>query len=72
MGAEDDRMAVVDPQLRVKGIKGLRVVDASIFPNVTSGNTNAPVIMVAEKISDDIRGIDSVAEIKIKLKKLNL
>ena len=72
MGAKDDRTAVVDPQLCVKGIKGLRVVDASIFPNVTSGNTNAPVIMVAEKISDDIRGVDSVSEIRNKLKSLNL
>ena len=71
MGAEDDRTAVVDPHLRVKGIKGLRVVDASVFPSVTSGNTNAPVIMVAEKISDDIRGTDSVFEIRNKLKKLN-
>lgn len=68
MGDNNDKTAVVDPDLRVKGIKGLRVVDASIFPNVTSGNTNAPVVMVAEKISDVIRGIDSVKEIKNRLK----
>ena len=68
MGDENDKTAVVDPDLRVKGIKGLRVVDASIFPNVTSGNTNAPVVMVAEKISDVIRGIDSVMEIRNRLK----
>lgn len=68
MGDNNDKTAVVDPDLCVKGIKGLRVVDASIFPNVTSGNTNAPVVMVAEKISDVIRGIDSVKEIRNRLK----
>ena len=60
MGSEKDPTAVVDPQLRVKGVSGLRVVDASIFPNITTGNTNAPTIMAAEKLSDLIRGIDSV------------
>jgi len=48
MGA-DPRAAVLDPRLRVRGIAGLRVVDASAFPNVTSGNTNTPTIMLAEK-----------------------
>ncbi|OWU79125.1 GMC family oxidoreductase [Phaeobacter sp. 22II1-1F12B] len=52
MGPEDS--AVVDDRLRVKGVEGLRVVDASIFPRITSGNLNAPVMMVGEKASDMI------------------
>ncbi len=50
-----DKMAVVDPALRVYGIEGLRVADASIMPRVTTGNTNAPSIMIGEKASDLIR-----------------
>jgi len=56
MGAATDKGAVVDASGRVHGLSGLRVVDASIMPFVTNGNTNAPTIMLAEKLSDDILG----------------
>ncbi|HVI33959.1 choline dehydrogenase [Phenylobacterium sp.] len=56
MGAAGDPMAVVDAECRVQGLKGLRVVDASVMPTLVGGNTNAPTIMIAEKISDAIRG----------------
>ena len=58
MGASDDPMAVVDPQTRVIGVKGLRVADSSIFPRITNGNLNAPSIMVGEKAADHILGRD--------------
>lgn len=51
-----DEMAVIDPQTRVHGIEGLRVVDSSIFPTIPNGNLNAPTIMVAERSADLIRG----------------
>jgi choline dehydrogenase len=56
MGATDDVRAVVDSECRVIGMHGLRVVDSSIFPEITNGNINAPSIMVAEKAADMILG----------------
>ena len=53
--ASSDPLAVVDAQLRVLGIAGLRVADASIMPTITGGNTNAPTIMIGEKAADLVR-----------------
>ena len=52
MGPADDPEAVVDNELRVHGVEGLRIVDASVFPLIPSGNTHAPVVAVAEKAAD--------------------
>jgi len=56
MGSESDIGAVVDPEGRVHGVNNLRVVDASVMPVVTNGNTNSPTLMIAEKMSDAILG----------------
>ena len=56
MGRVDDPMAVVDPEMRVIGIEGLRCADSSIFPRVTNGNLNGPSIMTGEKAADHILG----------------
>ncbi|KVA16937.1 GMC family oxidoreductase [Burkholderia ubonensis] len=55
-----DALAVVDPQLRVRGLQGLRIVDASVMPTLIGGNTNAPTIMLAEKAVDLMRGVSRV------------
>ena len=56
MGADSDPMAVVDPQLRVRGVEGLRICDSSVMPSLIGSNTNAPTIMIGEKAADLVRG----------------
>ncbi|KAL5020232.1 hypothetical protein ScPMuIL_003124 [Solemya velum] len=68
MGASNDKSAVLDPQLRVRGLSKIRVVDASAMPVVTTANINGPIIMMAEKAADMIRGIDTVAQWREKLR----
>ena len=54
MGLASDRMAVVDHRLRLHGVAGVRIADASVMPTITSGNTNAPTLMIAEKAASMI------------------
>ena len=65
MGAKNDHGAVVDVHGRVHGVKKLRVVDASIMPVATNGNTNSPTIMIAEKLSDSILGKAPLPRIEV-------
>ena len=67
MGSKEDNGAVVDSQGRVHGLQSLRVVDASIMPCVTNGNTNSPTIMIAEKLGDAILGLDSLPAIDARV-----
>ena len=65
MGAENDPLAVVNPQGQVCGIEALRVADASIMPSVVSSNTNCPSMMIGEKLADAILGNPSLAPIEV-------
>ena len=61
MGGDDDEMAVVNPECEVRGVPGLRVIDGSIIPDMVGGNINAPIIAMAERMSDILRGKPTLA-----------
>ncbi|HRO14317.1 MAG TPA: choline dehydrogenase, partial [Paracoccus sp. (in: a-proteobacteria)] len=65
MGRADDPLAVVDPELRVIGVEGLRVADSSIFPRITNGNLNAPSLMTGEKAADHVLGRGMLAPLNL-------
>jgi choline dehydrogenase-like flavoprotein len=65
MGVPSDRLAVVDTALRVFGTEGLRVVDGSVMPDLVGGNINAPIIMIAEKAADLIRGRQPLEAVRL-------
>jgi choline dehydrogenase-like flavoprotein len=65
MGLASDRMAVVDPELKVFGVDGLRVVDGSVMPDLVGANINAPIIMIAEKAADLIRGRQPLEAVRL-------
>ena len=64
MGPAGDPTAVVDESLRVFGVEGLRVIDASVMPDLVGGNINAPVVMIAEKAADLLRGRPPLAPVQ--------